>query len=471
MSNPFDIAAANSPLAGSSALAGTPDGLNSSAEQAPEGLFSTMLNLLNGGDGATSSSNTTDLNQTPNWLEQNLTDPNLSLTAQALQAVQESADSGLPDAALADQTNIGPALLGLLGQTAPGTPTAAAETTAQASGNVPLPAPLLSARQNLLAGLGNVDADSDVPLKTAEQVTSNGAKPADLPGKPPGGPGLEFVASQATRTDLNATGLKTDLIPLALQTQPATDLAAALQRQFSPGGGAPKLAADLQKQAIGPDMAANIRVNGLVAAPVLAAQAELSTLPQIQSKLLGSTTDPLLAAQTLGQSASTLGQSLLTTGTPASFTSALQNVYQQAQINLPNMAFEIARNFAAGSNRFQIRMDPPELGRIDVRLNIDDGGELRARLTVERPETLDLLQRDARALERALQQAGFDTSNTNLEFSLQQNPFADSSQNDEQNPQNPTPQPDTDPLAGGQPEIAAAAYRGTAIPGGLNVWV
>ena len=42
---------------------------------------------------------------------------------------------------------------------------------------------------------------------------------------------------------------------------------------------------------------------------------------------------------------------------------------------------------------------------------------------VERPETLDLMMRDQRALQQALQQAGLDASKTSLEFSLRQNPF------------------------------------------------
>ena len=77
-----------------------------------------------------------------------------------------------------------------------------------------------------------------------------------------------------------------------------------------------------------------------------------------------------------------------------------------------------------GNTRFQIRLDPPELGRIDVRLDITDTGQVNARLVVEKAETLDLMQRDQRGLERALQQAGLDSAKTNLEFSLKQNPFA-----------------------------------------------
>ncbi len=104
----------------------------------------------------------------------------------------------------------------------------------------------------------------------------------------------------------------------------------------------------------------------------------------------------------------------------------IQAGYQtsQQQLNLPQIAFELARQVQDGNTRFQIRLDPPELGRIDVRLDIDQSGQVNARLTVEKSETLDLMQRDQRGLERALQQAGLDSGKTNLEFSLKQNPFA-----------------------------------------------
>ena len=104
----------------------------------------------------------------------------------------------------------------------------------------------------------------------------------------------------------------------------------------------------------------------------------------------------------------------------------IQAGYQtsQQQLNLPQLAFELARQVQDGNTRFQIRLDPPELGRIDVRLDIDQSGQVNARLVVEKAETLDLMQRDQRGLERALHQAGLDSAKTNLEFSLKQNPFA-----------------------------------------------
>jgi flagellar hook-length control protein FliK len=81
---------------------------------------------------------------------------------------------------------------------------------------------------------------------------------------------------------------------------------------------------------------------------------------------------------------------------------------------------EIAARAKEGSNQFDIRLDPPELGRIDVRLDVGKGGGVNTRLTVDRPETLQLLQNDARGLERALQSAGLKTDDGSLQFSLRQ---------------------------------------------------
>jgi hypothetical protein len=81
------------------------------------------------------------------------------------------------------------------------------------------------------------------------------------------------------------------------------------------------------------------------------------------------------------------------------------------------IAVSIVAQARSGKSRFDIRLDPPELGRIDVQLNVDSGGNVSSRLIVERPETLDLLRRDAVALERALQDAGLNTGN-GMQFSL-----------------------------------------------------
>ena len=64
-------------------------------------------------------------------------------------------------------------------------------------------------------------------------------------------------------------------------------------------------------------------------------------------------------------------------------------------VPVAGLAVEIAAQMRAGKNRFEIRLDPPELGRIDVRLDVDKDGNVTSRLMVERSDTLDLLRRDA----------------------------------------------------------------------------
>jgi flagellar hook-length control protein FliK len=88
------------------------------------------------------------------------------------------------------------------------------------------------------------------------------------------------------------------------------------------------------------------------------------------------------------------------------------------QVPAAAIALQMARNLQKGISRFDIRLDPAELGRIDVRMEVQRDGRVAAHLTVERPETLDLLQRDANALTRALNDAGLQASSDSLNFSL-----------------------------------------------------
>ncbi len=56
--------------------------------------------------------------------------------------------------------------------------------------------------------------------------------------------------------------------------------------------------------------------------------------------------------------------------------------------------------------KFTLRLDPPELGRVEVSLKLHEGGRVDALIRTEHGHTLDLLQRDVRLLERAFHQLG-----------------------------------------------------------------
>jgi flagellar hook-length control protein FliK len=83
-----------------------------------------------------------------------------------------------------------------------------------------------------------------------------------------------------------------------------------------------------------------------------------------------------------------------------------------------SLAVNIATQSQAGAKQFDIRMDPPELGRVDVRLTVDSAGKAQAHLAVDKPQTLELLQKDSGNLARALKDSGVQLSNNGLQFSL-----------------------------------------------------
>lgn len=76
----------------------------------------------------------------------------------------------------------------------------------------------------------------------------------------------------------------------------------------------------------------------------------------------------------------------------------------------------IARHGEAGAEQLTVRMHPAELGRIHVRLDFDDGGRLRALVSSDSPQLLDVLRRDLPDLTRALGDAGVRADERSFRF-------------------------------------------------------
>jgi hypothetical protein len=62
---------------------------------------------------------------------------------------------------------------------------------------------------------------------------------------------------------------------------------------------------------------------------------------------------------------------------------------------------------AVRDRQVELRLDPPELGRVQIQLETTETG-LRGMVLTERPETLDLMRRHADMLQRELAAAGYD---------------------------------------------------------------
>ena len=88
---------------------------------------------------------------------------------------------------------------------------------------------------------------------------------------------------------------------------------------------------------------------------------------------------------------------------------------------MEQVSVQIQRAVLSGSDKINIKLHPAHLGRVEVRLDIAADGKLSAIIMAEKPETLELLQRDIKGLEKALQQAGLDTNSNSFNFGLKQN--------------------------------------------------
>ena len=84
------------------------------------------------------------------------------------------------------------------------------------------------------------------------------------------------------------------------------------------------------------------------------------------------------------------------------------------------IALQIVRSLPKGIDRLSLHLHPAELGSVDIRLDFEGSGRMTAMITAERPETLELLQRDSRFLERSLGDNGLKLANDGLSFSLKQ---------------------------------------------------
>ena len=87
---------------------------------------------------------------------------------------------------------------------------------------------------------------------------------------------------------------------------------------------------------------------------------------------------------------------------------------------LVQVGVQIATAAARRVDRMIVQLEPAALGRVEVRLDFSHDNRVSALIAADRPETLEILQRDSRALERSLQDAGLRLADNALNFSLRQ---------------------------------------------------
>jgi flagellar hook-length control protein FliK len=135
---------------------------------------------------------------------------------------------------------------------------------------------------------------------------------------------------------------------------------------------------------------------------------------------------PALAVRTTGGDAdSTQAQSQdtgeIAPATPE--TRRLMEGQQPSAVHRPptlahTVAQQIIRRFEGQNTSIEVRLDPAELGKVSVRLEVGPDARVTAVVAADNPATLSDLMRSARELERALESAGLELANGGLSFDL-----------------------------------------------------
>jgi flagellar hook-length control protein FliK len=126
---------------------------------------------------------------------------------------------------------------------------------------------------------------------------------------------------------------------------------------------------------------------------------------------------PSDAIQAVG-AAAPAGPSQLSQTAKANPTTAAHQPEKPQQTAAEQIAVKIRQAVGEGADKINIKLNPHELGRVEVRLELSKDGGVTATVLAERQETLDILQKDVRGLERALNDAGLKTDAASLNFGL-----------------------------------------------------
>jgi len=239
------------------------------------------------------------------------------------------------------------------------------------------------------------DKPEQAPLADAGKIPATPNKPA--PNKSPVfASAIDFSEAEAPITK---TPAKADmsLSKISLEAQaPGNNADKSFDDSSRDGNARNNSAAFIQAKA---NLAASVAAPSVSDVKFAASEAASDAIasPAVSATAMNAMTENLKAAGKTAQVAATA---------PSLPSAATQQVIAQIQQK------------ADKSSQITVQLTPVELGRVEVRLNIQKNGEVHTIIMVDKPETLALLQKDSAQLERSLQQAGLNADAKNMSFNL-----------------------------------------------------
>ena len=87
-----------------------------------------------------------------------------------------------------------------------------------------------------------------------------------------------------------------------------------------------------------------------------------------------------------------------------------REVAEQIKVNITQSAIK-------GIDKVEIKLNPADLGQLEIKMQIGKDGRLQAHIVASNAETLDLLQKDLSSLKDAFSNAGYQTDDGSFSFS------------------------------------------------------
>jgi len=247
------------------------------------------------------------------------------------------------------------------------------------------------------------------PPRVADARTTNGPA-ADLPGALGGGAAATDAAEAGARTSAPPTPPPSSPLPVAAPPAPLRPLA---DRTSRPMG------AQTVRIGDGPpasDQASNAPKTATAAPPT-------TTDPSVRPAdfIAAAAAREIAKGGQAGAPAPDMppldeGATAQTQAASATRETVVSQLSRVAIETTAQISAQILRRLEGRSTRFEMALTPDDLGRVDVKLDIDAEGRLKARMAFDNPAAATDLRGRADELRRQLEDAGFHLADDALEF-------------------------------------------------------
>ncbi len=292
------------------------------------------------------------------------------------------------------------------------------EATAQATltrpDNAPTPKldPSLYVRKADLPATNNTANSQTDAASIITSITTQTGKATSQYSQAPGTNLAQQQLNTATQQQLNAAAKQLEAVKQA-QSNPLVDIAkkTSIDAATQQTNGNSALVAALNTGIVG--QKGKQPVATTQPAKLNSTTATIATQAQIAATQAQGAVDPTVTIQPTGQVFidPTLDQPL----------QPVQSQPSHHPSPTEQVSVRIAQAVQKGDSRIDIQLEPARLGKVEVQIELNRDGRAMVTVLAERPETLELLRTDSRALEKALQDAGLKTDTNSLSFGHKEN--------------------------------------------------